>query len=125
MKRYKKYITADKSSATLEAILYFVYRKDELSRRIGRYSERVVNGLIDLGLLKRVESKTKGTFYFVTDKAKGLRAIDLAKEFLWNYHNPTDRVKKHNKKLIYCFDSELPNGSGLIEVEMAIKKCYV
>ncbi len=117
-----KFHTLKKSSHTLDSILFYVYRKN---KTVGRYSKRVVDGLIDLGLLKRVESKTKGTFYFVTDKAKGLRAIDLAKEFLWNFHNPTDRAVKDGKKLIYCFDNEIPNGNGLVEVEHAIKKCYV
>lgn len=120
----KRYISGNKSSATVDAILAYIYRKNDLINRCGTYADRVIDGLIDLGLLKKVLSK-KGTFYFKTDKAQNYKAVDFAKEFLWAYHNPLDRQEQNGKKLILCFDKEINDGHGLVDIELAIKKCYV
>jgi len=119
-KLQKRYVTAKKSSATLDAILGYVYRKKELLNRCGRYANSVIDGLCELGLLKEVQTK-KDTFYFSTDKAKNFKAIDFAKEFLLAFHNSTER----NDEKILVFDSELPNGNALVEVTEAIKKGMV
>lgn len=124
MYRSRRYITKTKSSHTLDAVLAYIYRKEDLMNRCGRYADTVIDGLVDLGLLNKVISK-KGTFYFKTDKAQGFKAIDFAKRFLWAYHNPLDRLIKNNKKLILCFDDEIKDGHGLVEIEFAIKKGFV
>ena len=118
--RYKRYITAKKSSATLDAVLAYIYRKSDLLKRCGRYAEEVINGLVVLGLVKKVENN-KGVFYFSTEKAKGFKAIDFAKSFLLSFHNPG---YTKNKKIL-VFDDELPDGKSLVEVETAIKQGYV
>jgi len=119
---YKRYITAKKSSATLDAVLGYIYRKQNLLNRCGRYAENVIKGLVVLGFVKKVESR-KGTFYFSTDKAKDFKAIDYAKEYLLAFHNPEYRKEKEKKILV--FDRELPGGKALVEVEEAIKKGYI
>lgn len=121
---YRRYIKVKRSSATIAAVLYYVYRKHELFSQCGRRGETVINGLEELGLIKKVLSK-KGTFYFKTDRSKNFKAIDFAKEFLWAFHNSLDRQIKNNKKYILCFDQEIETGHGLVEIEEAIKKCYV
>lgn len=117
---HKRYISTKKTSATLDAILAYVYRKQELLNRCGRYANGVITGLCKLGLLKEVQNK-KGTFYFSTDKAKNFKAIDFAKEFLLAFHNT--EFKRGSKILV--FDSKLPDGKALVEVTEAIKKGMV
>ena len=112
-----------KRSATLDAVLTFIYRKEILLSNV-RYANSVIKGLLDLNLVKKVFSK-KGTFYFKTDKAESFKAIDFAKEYLWAYHNPIDRQLKNDRKLILCFDNEIKTGHGLVEIDKAIKKGYV
>jgi len=124
MYRGKRYVQVKKSSHTLDSILASIYRKHDLLGRCGRYAETVINGLVDLQLVKKVISK-KGTFYFKTDKSENFKAIDFAKAFLWAYHNPLDREIQNNKKLILCFDNEIKTGHGLVEIEIAIKKGFV
>jgi len=114
----------EKSSPTLDAVLAFVYRKQDLLSRCGRYADNVIDGLINLKLLKKVQN-TKGTFYFSTDKAKSFKAIDFAKEFLWANHNSSQRVTSGAKKMILCFDSEFKTGQDLVDIEKAIRKGYV
>ncbi len=124
MRFRKRYITANKSSSTLDAVLAYVYRKEDLLRRCGNYANTVVDGLVDLGLVKKVTTK-KDTFFFKTDKAQNFKAIDFAKEFLWAYHNSIDRQIQNTKRFILCFDKDLPNGCKLVEIEEAVKKGYV
>lgn len=124
MFRSKRYISIKKSSSTLDAVLAYVYRKQDLLSRCGNYTSTVINGLVDLGLVKKVTTK-RDTFYFKTDKAQNFKAVDFAKEFLWAFHNSLDRQIQNGKRLILCFDEEIENGCGLVEVEEAIKKGYV
>ena len=119
---HKRYIqVSTKSSPTLDAVLAYVYRKENLAKRCGRYADKVINGLIDLGLIEKVLNR-KGTFYFKTQKAKDFKAIDFAKEFLWAFHNTNQREIKNGKKFIYCFDDSIKDGKGLIEINKAIKE---
>lgn len=60
----KKGIFKSTTSSTLAAILFYVYRKQELVSHCGKYSESVIKGLIELKLVNKVSSK-KGTFYFI------------------------------------------------------------
>lgn len=62
----KRYTQINKSSQTLDSVLANIYRKQHLLDRCGRYSETVIEGLVNLHLVKKVLSK-KGTFYFKTD----------------------------------------------------------
>jgi len=117
---YKRCITAEKSSATLDAVLAYIYRKSGLLNRCGKYAESVIDGLLSLGFVKKVESR-KGIFYFSTDKAKNFKAIDYAREYLLAFHNPEYRKDKK----ILVFDSEFPNGKSFVEAEEAIKKGYI
>ncbi|MBW6487482.1 hypothetical protein [Sulfurimonas sp.] len=112
------------TSATVVAILAYIYRKENLLSQCGRYAQNVIDGLVDLGLIKKVISK-KGIFYFKTEKAQNFKAIDFAKEYLWAFHNVSERLSKHGKKYILCFDSSLPNGKDLVEIEEAMKKNYI
>ena len=122
---HKRYIqVSTKSSPTLDAVLAYVYRKENLVKRCGRYADKVIDGLIDLGLVEKVLSK-KGTFYFKTQKAKTFKAIDFAKEFLWAFHNTDFRKIINGKKYILCFNDDIEKGSGLIEINIALKKGYV
>ena len=116
----KRYINAQKSSATLDAILAYVYRKQELLKRCGRYAETVIDGLCELGILKKVQNK-KGTFYFSTDKAKNFKAKDFAKEFLLAFHNPEYK----DGSSILVFDSNLIDGRQLLDVDEAIRRGLV
>jgi len=116
----RRYITANTSSATLDAVLAFIYRKQDLLNRCGRYADRVIDGLCELGLIKRVQNK-KGTFYFSTDEAKEFKAIDFAKKFLLAYHNP--EYAQDTKILV--FSELLSDGKDLIDVTQAIKKGLV
>jgi len=121
----KRYIqVSSKSSPTLDAVLAYVYRKENLAKRCGRYADKVINGLIDLGLIEKVLN-SKGTFYFKTQKAKDFKAIDFVKEFLWAFHNTDFRKIINSKKYILCFNNDIENGSGLIEINIALKKGYV
>lgn len=124
IKYRKRYISAQKSSATVDAVLAYIYRKEDLLSRCSKYADSVVLGLVDLGLIKKVLSK-KGTFYFKTDKAQNFKAIDFAKEFLWAFHNSLDRQIKNHKKYILCFDKDIKTGHGLVDIDTAIKKGYV
>lgn len=108
----------------MAAVLAYIYRKEELLSQCGRYGERVIDGLVELGLVKKVSSK-KGTFYFKTEKSETFKTIEFAKEFLWAYHNTIYRQIQNGKKYILCFDSTLPAGQGLVEIEEAIKKNYI
>ena len=119
-KTRRRYIAANSSSATLDAVLAFIYRKQDLINRCGRYADGVIDGLCELGLIKRVQNK-KGTFYFSTDEAKGFKAIDFAKRFLLAYHNP--EYKQDTKILV--FSEHLSDGKDLIDVTQAIKKGLV
>lgn len=121
---YRRYISKKSSSATIAAVLAYVYRKEEMISQCGRYGETVINGLIELGLVKKVVSK-KDTFYFKTEKSESFKALDFAKEFLWAYHNVIYRCIKNGKKHILCFDEAIPTGQGLVEIEEAIKKNYI
>lgn len=118
----KKGIFKSTASSTLAAILFYVYRKHELASHCGRYGESVINGLVELNLVDKVSSK-KDTFYFIKDTS--MKAIDLAKEYLWNFHNTEYRKEINNKRFIYCFDKDIETGQGLVEIEKAIQKCYV
>lgn len=127
MSRYptKRYVHIEhKTSSTLNAVLAFVYRKEHLLDQCGKYADSVIEGLQSLDLVKKVSSK-KGIFYFKTDKAQNFKAIDFAKEFLWEYHNKELRCYQDNKRYIFCFDQALPKGKGLVEVEEAIKNNYI
>ncbi|MFA6195267.1 MAG: hypothetical protein WC656_01330 [Sulfurimonas sp.] len=124
MAKFKRYISKKNSSATIAAVLAYVYRKEELISQCGRYGEHVINGLVELGLVKKVVSK-KDNFYFKTEKSEAFKALDFAKEFLWAYHNAIDRRIQNGKKFILCFDATLPTGQGLVEIEEAIKKNYI
>ncbi len=124
----KRYTATQKVSPTLLSILYYVFRKENIYKRIAHhidYSDAVVDGLVELGLLKKVISRKKGTFFFTTEKSKNFKAIDLAKEYLWAFHNSFKREKKEDKRLIYCFSNDIPNGKGLVEINEAIGKCYI
>lgn len=112
------------ASATLVAVLAYIYRKENLLSQCGRYANNVMEGLKELGLIKQVNSK-KGTFYFKTEKAQDFKAIDFAKEYLWAFHNASERTIKQGKRYILCFDKSLPNGKDLVELEEAIKKNIV
>ncbi len=107
-------------SPTLDAVLGYIYRKQELLQRCGRYAKVVIDGLCKLEFLKEVHTK-KGTFYFSTEKAKNFKAKDFAREFLLAFHNP--QYKDGNKILV--FDSQFPDGKALMEVEEAIRKGIV
>ncbi|WP_294963409.1 hypothetical protein [Sulfurimonas sp.] len=120
----RRYISAKSSSATVSSVLYYVYRKEDLFSQCGRYGEAVIKGLEELGLIKKVLSK-KGTFYFKTDKSKDFKAVDFAKEYLWNFHNSIDRKITNGKKYILCFNKNIEAGHKLVEIDEAIKKCYV
>jgi hypothetical protein len=122
--RYRKYISKQNTSATVAAVLTYVYRKEELFSQCGRYGERVIDGLVELGLVKKVSSN-KGIFYFKTEKSETFKALDFAKEFLWAFHNTPERIINHGKKYILCFDESLPNGRDLVEIEEAIIKHYL
>lgn len=125
LKKSSRVFTAEYStSATLVAVLAFVYRKENLLSQCGRYANSVLDGLTELGLIKQVNSK-KGTFYFKTEKSENFKAIDFAKEYLWAFHNASKRTIKQGKRYILCFDKSLPNGRGLVEIEEAIKKNMV
>jgi len=124
LKMYKRYVNIKNSSATLDSVLVFIYQKQNLISRCGRYADTVIQGLIDLKLIKKVISK-KGTFYFKTEKSQNFKAIDFAKEFLWAFHNPIDREIQNNKRFILCFDKEIDTGSELVDIDYAIKKAYV
>lgn len=119
-----RYVTTSSPSATMSAILGYVYNKEELLSHCGRYAHNVIEGLVELNLVRKVISK-KGTFYFKTDQSKNFKAIDFAKGYLWAFHNSLDRQIKEGKKYILCFDSRLKTGSDLVEIEEAIKKRYV
>lgn len=112
------------TSATMAAILVYIYRKEELFSHCGKYAQNVIDGLVNIELVKKVSSK-KGIFYFKTEKSENFKAIDFAKEYLWAFHNVSERLTKQGKKYILCFDSSLPNGKDLIEIEEAIKKNYI
>jgi len=116
----KRYINTQKSSATLDAILAYVYRKQDLLNRCGRYAENVINGLCELGILKKVQNK-KGTFYFSTDKAKNFKAKDFAKKYLLAFHNADYR----DDSKILVFDSSLSDGKQLLDVDIAISRGLV
>jgi len=116
----KRYINAQKSSATLDAVLAYVYRKQEILNRCGRYANCVISGLCELGILREVQSK-KGTFYFSTDKAKNFKAKDFAKKYLLAFHNP----EYIDGSKILVFDSDLTDTKQLVEVEDAIKRGLV
>lgn len=111
------------TSATLVAILAYIYRKENLLSQCGRYAQKVIDGLVDLGLIKKVISK-KGTFYFKTEKSENFKAIDFAKEYLWAFHNVSERSIKQGKRYILCYDNSLPNGRDMVEIEEAVKKNY-
>ena len=124
MRAKRRYVSAEKSSATIDAVLGYIYRKEDLLSRCGKYADNVIDGLVDLGLIKKVLSK-KSTFYFKTEKAQNFKAIDFAKEFLWAFHNSLDRQIKNNKRFILCFDKDIKTGHGLVDIDIAIKKGYV
>jgi hypothetical protein len=117
-------ITKYSTSATLVAVLAHIYRKENLLSQCGRYAESVISGLCSLNLIKKVSSR-KGTYYFKTERAQDFKAIDFAKEYLWAFHNVSDRAIKQGKRYILCFDDSLPNGMDLVELEEAIKKNMV
>jgi hypothetical protein len=125
LKKSNRVFTAEYStSATLVAVLAFVYRKENLLSQCGRYASSVTDGLLSLNLVKQVQSK-KGTYYFKTEKSENFKAIDFAKEYLWAFHNASERAIKQGKRYILCFDKTLPDGKGLVEIEEAIKKNYI
>lgn len=116
----RKIISEATSSTTLSAILHYVYRKDDYI--VGRYGDSVIEGLIKLELIEKVTTN-KDTFYFLKDKS--MKAIDLAMNFLWNFHNVEERQEINNQLFIYCFDKSLPNGRGLVEIKKAIRQKIV
>ena len=122
MRLYRKYTT--ESSSTIDAVLAYIYRKQDLLNCCGRYAETVINGLVELNYIKKITSP-KGTFYFKTDKSQNFKAIDFAKQYLWAYHNTEFRKIIDGKRYILCFHSDIQNGSGLIEVSVALGKGYV
>lgn len=127
MRRFKtnRFITVEYStSATIIAVLAYIYRKENLLSQCGRYAQNVIDGLIELELIKKVSSK-RGIFYFKTEKSENFKAIDFAKEYLWSFHNVSERLTKQGKKYILCFDSSLPNGKDMVEIEEAIKKNFI
>lgn len=112
------------TSATLVAVLAYIYRKDNLLSQCGKYAQNVIDGLVNLGLVKKVSSK-KGIFYFKTEKSENFKAIDFAKEYLWAFHNTSERTIRRGERCILCFDKSLPDGKALVEIEEAIKKNYI
>lgn len=108
-------------SPVLSTILYYVYRKHDSAKLIG---EEMIDKLVNMGLLKKVTSKGIN-YYFKEPRAQTYRAIDLAKEYLWEHWNPQFRKEVDGKKHIYCFSSKIENGRGLVEIETAIKKGIV
>jgi hypothetical protein len=125
LKKSSRVFTAEyQTSATLVAVLAYIYRKENLFSQCGRYANSVIEGLASLNLVKKVESK-KGTFYFKTEKSENFKAIDFAKEYLWAFHNASERAIKQGKRYILCFDKSLPNGKDLVELEEAIKRNIV
>ena len=119
-----KFYYKKKVSQTLAVILTYVYRKNDLKSFCGHNSQEILNKLVEIGLL-RVHSSKREIFYFLTEKSKGFKAIDLAKEYLWAYYNVDLHLRKNGKRFIFCFDQSLPSGKGLVEIAQAIKKCYV
>ncbi len=124
MYKRNRYTNENKHSPTVDAVLAYIYRKQDLLSRCGKYAEKVIDGLVDLGLVKKVDSR-KGIFYFKTDRATSFKAVDFAREFLWAYHNPTDRTIQNNHKMILCFDNEIETGHGLVDIDKAIRRAYV
>lgn len=116
-------IITRKTSPTISAILAYIYRKDDLLSQCGEYAKKVIEGLEALNMIKKV-SHNKGIFYFKTEKSESFKAIDFAKEYLWAFHNVSERSIIQGKRYILCFDSSLPNGRDMVGIEEAIKKCY-
>lgn len=122
---YKRHTLIESTtSATMVAILVYIYRKEELLSHCGKYAQNVIDGLANLELVKKVSSK-KGIFYFKTEKSENFKAIDFAKEYLWAFHNVSERLVKQGKRYILCFDKSLPNGRDMVEIEEAIKRKYI
>jgi len=113
-----------KTSHSVDAVLAYIYRKEDALNRCGRYAKNVIEGLLKLDYIKKVSSK-KGTYYFKTEKSQHFKAIDFAKEYLWNFHNAEYRQVINGKKYILCFNDDIEKGSGLIEINTALKKGYV
>ena len=76
-----KFYYKKKISQTLAVILVYVYRKNDFKSFCGHNSQDILKKLVEIGLLK-VHFSKRGVFYFLTEKAKGFKAIDLAKEYL-------------------------------------------
>lgn len=104
-------------SPVLSTILHFVYRKESQN-----FDDNIVDALVEIGYLKKVKAKdTSIVYYFKTKASEEFKAIDFAKEYLWNFWNPTERAVIDDKRHIFCFHSTLPNGRGLVEIGEAIK----
>ena len=108
-------------SHVLDSVLSYIYRKNI---ECGRYGQRIIEKLQELNLVV-MRSTKKGVFYFKTDKSKDFKAKDFALAYLWNYHNESHRKEVDGKKFILCFDSSLEDGSDMIEINEALKKCFV
>lgn len=120
----RKIITEVKVSFTMSAILFYVYHKNKFGSYCGRYAQSVMDGLVGLELLKKVDSQ-KGLFYFKTEKSQNFKAKDFAIEYLWNFHNASRRKIINSKRHIYCFDESIDGGKGLIFVDDVIDKCIL
>ena len=107
-------------SGIIDSILALVFRKDCPNP----YGTTVVDGLIELGLLKKVVSQ-KGTFYFKTEKSESFTTNDLVVEYLWSYWNKDKREIRDNKRFIYCYSSKIETGRGLVEINEALEKGIV
>lgn len=117
-----KLVQIELSSRTLISVLHSIYRKDLPIN--DRYEKTVMNGLIELQLVKKVISP-KGLYYFKTEKSKNFKPIDFAIEFLWNFHNAKYRKMIDGMKYILCYDSTFETGKSLVEVKEAILKRIV
>lgn len=113
-----KFITLNPESRTLAAVLRNIYKKGLPSN--DRYEKTVLEGLVELNVIKRVDSR-KGLFFFKTEKSENFKAVDFAIEFLWNFHNVEKRTMIDNKRFILCYDSSFEPGQKLIEIKEAIK----
>jgi len=97
-------------SHILSSVLYKIYRKN------GRCPyEDIGERLVDIGFLAKVDNN-----YISTEKSKEFKAVDFAKEFLWEYWNKPNRKLIDSQRFIYCYSDKLPNGRGLVSIDEAL-----
>lgn len=109
-------------SPVMETILHFIYRK----KTKNFYDTKIVNELVELGYLKKVVSKDGLVFYFKTEKSRDFKAMDFAREYLWNCWNPTARkIDAEGNRYVYCYSDKVPSGKGLVPIDEAVKRFIV